>query len=126
MWMRVFRSLFDVVARLAAFAKASASLASVWPRRSLGVGGTGRSSIPETAVLEREASGILDAPLSRSMTAEMTSRRRRGRRRGGLLHAVEAQHLLRGGGPQALIGFPAGVEVGRLAAGELVAQVDDR
>jgi hypothetical protein len=31
---------------------------------------TGRSSIPETAVFHRYASGILDAPLSRGMTAE--------------------------------------------------------
>jgi hypothetical protein len=33
------------------------------PRRSLGVGGTGRSSIPETAVLIFDASGILGAPV---------------------------------------------------------------
>src|SRR5581483_252509 len=32
----------------------------------------GRSSIPETVAFTREASGILDAPLSRGMTAEKT------------------------------------------------------
>src|SRR5690348_9519533 len=53
-------------------------------------------------------------------------RRWRGGWRGGLLHAVEAQHLLCGGGAQALVGFTAGVEVGRLSAGEIVAHVDDR
>jgi len=33
---------------------------------------TGRPSIPEIGVLNREASGILGAPLSRSTTAEKT------------------------------------------------------
>ena len=37
---------------------------------------TGRSSIPETVVLMREVSGMLDAPLSRSMTAGDMGRRR--------------------------------------------------
>ena len=39
-----------------------------WPRRSLGVDGTGRSSIPETMVLERISRGVLDRPPSRAMT----------------------------------------------------------
>ena len=35
---------------------------------------SGRSSIPEAAVVTSDVSGILDAPLSRSMTAEGASR----------------------------------------------------
>src|SRR4030095_4935370 len=49
-----------------------------------------------------------------------------GRRHVLLLHAVETQHLLRGRGPQPLIGGFAGLQIGRLHAGEIVAHVDDR
>ena len=38
------------------------------PRRSLGVDGTGRSSIPETAVMESKSRGVLDTPHARGMT----------------------------------------------------------
>src|SRR5437588_3966099 len=48
------------------------------------------------------------------------------RRRGGFLHAVEAEHLLGGGAAQALVGFPAGFEIGAVLASEVVAHVDDR
>jgi hypothetical protein len=42
------------------------------PRRSLGVAGTGRSSIPGTARLEPRSCGVLDRPLSRATTASVT------------------------------------------------------
>ena len=40
------------------------------------------------------------------------------RRRGGFLHAVEAEHLLGGGAAQALVGFPAGFEIGAVFLGQ--------
>ena len=52
-----------VIARLAAFAEASASRVRK-PRRSLGGDGTGRPSIPETSVIEPKGRGVLDHPLA--------------------------------------------------------------
>ena len=57
------------------------------------------------------------------MTVGSLRRRRRCR---GLLHAVEAQHLLCGRGPQPFIGGLAGRKIGRLQAREPVAHVDNR
>jgi hypothetical protein len=45
------------------------------------------------------------------------------RRRRGLLHAVEALHLLGGRGAQPLVGVVAGFEVGAVHAGQVVAHV---
>src|SRR5262245_45883112 len=59
--------LQPVIARLAAFAEASASRVRK-PRRSLGGDGTGRPSIPEASVIEPKGRGVLDHPLSRVMT----------------------------------------------------------
>ena len=64
-------SLFDVIARLAASANASAGLTArapskPWRRRDRAIQHAG------TPVLGPEASGILDAPHSRGMTAEKT------------------------------------------------------
>ena len=51
-----------VIARLAAFAKASAGQKDRVPRRSLGADGTGRPRIPEAAVIEPGRRGVLDTP----------------------------------------------------------------
>jgi hypothetical protein len=57
-----------VIARLAAFAKASAGQGDRMPRRSLGVDGTGRPSIPETPENNREDAAYWVVRSSRTTT----------------------------------------------------------
>ena len=67
---------------------------------------------------DRRAGGV-EGP---AVLASPASRRRRR----ALLHAVEAQHLLRGRRPQRFVGVLAASHVGLRAARELVAHGDDR
>jgi hypothetical protein len=59
------------IARLAAFAKAPARFRDRGLAEAFGVGGTGRSSIPETPVHEPTGRGVLDRRFPWATTMKM-------------------------------------------------------